>query len=392
MTKPLEPQPRRSVSMTLLLLAGLAGFVLWAALFEIDQTVRAQGQIILSARTQIIQAADGGVVSRILVQEGQRVQAGQLLADLERARPNAAFEENRAKVASLKAALARAQAEAKGQAPVFGPAFQEFPEFVAAQSALYEQRRRSMQEELATQQESLAIAQEELRVHESLFATGDTSQIEVMRAKRQVGELQGKINAVRNRYQQDAHHEASKLVEELSSSRYRLEERESVLGHTEITAPVAGVVKTLRINTVGGVLRAGDELMQISPVEGDRVVEVKVNPADIGQLTLGMPVTIRLDAFDYAVYGTLPGTLGYISSDTLTEQVGNGPAITYYRAHVRLDQDARNAGSPTNPKLAQVSLKPGMTATVDIRTARRSVLQYLAKPVFKTFGGAMNER
>jgi adhesin transport system membrane fusion protein len=165
-----------------------------------------------------------------------------------------------------------------------------------------------------------------------------------------------------------------------------------VLGHTEITAPVAGVVKTLRINTIGGVLRAGDELMQISPVEGDRVVEVKVNPADIGQLTLGMPVNVKLDAFDYAVYGTLGGTLGYISSDTLTEQMGNGPPLTYYRAHVRLDQGGADASRSVNPKLANVVLKPGMTATVDIRTARRTVLQYLAKPVFKTFGGAMNER
>jgi adhesin transport system membrane fusion protein len=327
-----------------------------------------------------------------LVQEGQSVQAGQLLADLERARPHAAYEENRAKVASLKAALVRAQAEANGQAPTFGPAFGAFPEFVAAQSALYEQRKRSLQEEIATQQESLAIAQEELRVHESLFATGDTSQLEVMRAKRQVGELQGRINAVRNRYRQEAHHEATKLVEELSSSRYRLEERESVLGHTEITSPVAGVVKTLRINTIGGVLRAGDELMQISPVDGDRVVEVKVNPADIGQLQLGMPVTIRLDAFDYSVYGSLAGTLDYISADTLTEQIGNGPAFTYYRAHVKLDQDGSDAARQANPKLAGVPLKPGMTATVDIRTARRSVLQYLAKPVFKTFGGALNER
>jgi adhesin transport system membrane fusion protein len=192
--------------MTLLLLAGLVGFVLWAAFFEIEQTVRAQGQIILSARTQIIQAADGGVVSRILVQEGQSVQAGQLLADLERARPNAAFEENRAKVASLKAALVRAQAEAHGQSPVFGAAFKEFPEFVAAQTALFEQRKRSLQEEIATHQDSLAIAQEELRVHESLFATGDTSQLEVMRAKRQVGELQGRVSTVRNRYRQEAHH------------------------------------------------------------------------------------------------------------------------------------------------------------------------------------------
>jgi adhesin transport system membrane fusion protein len=146
------------------------------------------------------------------------------------------------------------------------------------------------------------------------------------------------------------------------------------------------VVKTLKITTIGGVLRAGDELMQISPIDGDRVIEVKINPADIGQLRTGLPVTIRLDAFDYSVYGTLQGTLSYISADTLTEQAGGGPATSFYRAHVRLDADSGN------PKLPYASLKPGMTATVDIRTASRSVLHYLAKPVFKGFGGAMNER
>lgn len=379
--------PRR-ISMTMLLLAGLVAFLLWAALFEIEQTVRAQGQVILSARTQIIQAADGGVLSRILVQEGESVAAGQLLADLERERPNAAYEENRAKVASLEATLVRAQAEANGQIPEFGQAFKEFPEFVAAQRSLFEQRKRSLQEELATQQDSLDMAQEELRMHESLFKTGDTSRLEVMRAKRQVGELQGKINAIRNKHRQEARQEATRLVEDLSSSRYKLEERQSVLGHTELTAPVAGVVKYLKITTIGGVLRAGDELMQISPSEGDRIIEIKVNPADIGQLETGLPVTIKFDAFDYSVYGTQQGTLSYISSDTLTEQGSNGQTATYYRAHVSLDADK----AKINPKLANVSLKPGMTATADIRTASRSILQYLAKPVFKTFGGAMNER
>lgn len=388
MTTHFEPHRPRRISMTLLLLAGLVGFLLWAALFEIEQTVRAQGQIIQSARTQIIQAADGGVLSRILVQEGESVRAGQLLADLEKERPHAAYEENRAKVASLKAALLRTQAEANGQSPAFGSAFKEFPEFVAAQQALYEQRKRSLQEELATQQASLDMAQEEQRMHESLFRNGDTSRLEVMRARRQVGELEGKISAVRNKYRQEARQEAAKLVEDLSSSRYKLEERQSILGHTELTAPVAGVVKYLKITTIGGVLRAGDELMQISPSEGDQIIEIKVNPADIGQLTAGLPVTIKFDAFDYSVYGTQQGTLSYISSDTLTEQGGNGQTLTYYRAHVSLDADKAKA----NPKLANVSLKPGMTATVDIRTASRTVLQYLAKPVFKTFGGAMNER
>lgn len=374
------------VSMTMLLLAGLVIFLLWASLFKIDQTVRAQGQIIPSGRTQIIQAADGGVLSRILVQEGQSVVAGQQLATLERDRSNAAFEESRAKNAALAAALVRAQAEASGQSLKFGQKFREYPEFAAAQQALYEQRRHSLEQELATLKDALNMATEELRMNEALFKTGDISRLEVMRARRQVGELQGKTNATRNKYLQEARQEVTKLAEELSSSRYKLEERESILGHTVLTAPVAGIVKYMKITTIGGVLRAGDELMQISPTQGDMIIEVKVNPADIGQLKTGLPVAIKLDAFDYSVYGSLQGTLSYLSSDTLIEQSGNGQTSTYYRAHVQLDTDKANR------KLADVPLKPGMTATVDIRTDSRSILHYLAKPVFKAFGGAMNER
>jgi adhesin transport system membrane fusion protein len=177
---------------------------------------------------------------------------------------------------------------------------------------------------------------------------------------------------------------------DLASSRYKLDERRSILGKTVLTAPIAGVVKYLKLTTIGGVLRAGDELMQISPTEGEMVFEVKISPADIGQLSTGLPVSIKLDAFDYSIYGSLAGTLTYLSSDTLAEQGANGQTSAYYRAQVRLD--AERAKTHPNPKLASVALKPGMTATVDIRTGQRSVLKYLAKPVYKAFSGAMNER
>lgn len=388
MSKLLPLKAPLRLSMTMLLLIGLCAFLFWAAWFEIDQSVRAQGQISSTSHTQIIQAADGGVLSEILVREGQSVRAGERLAVLERDRSSAAFEESRAKDAALSAALARARAEANEQAPVFGPKLAAFPEFVAVQQALYLQRKRGLQEELAALKDGLNMAKEELHMNEALFKTGDTSRLEVMRARRQVSELQGRINAVRNKYLQEARQEASKLEEDLSASRYKLEERQSILGHTVLSAPVAGIVKYLKVSTIGGVLRAGDELMQISPTDDGTLIEVKLNPVDIGQLSVGLPVSIKLDAYDYSTYGTLHGTLSYISSDTLVEQGANGQSSTYYRGRVQIDADKNRA----NPKLAALPLKPGMTATVDIRTDSRSVMRYLAKPVFKAFGGAMNER
>ena len=370
-------------SMTVLLLIGLVVFTFWATWFEIDQTVRAQGQVIPSGRTQIIQSADGGVLSKILVTEGQTVTQGQLLAVLERDRSNASFEASREKAVAIAAALERAQAEANGRAPVFAP---EAKRFGATQRALYVQRKRSLDEELASLGEALAMAREELRMNNALLKTGDISRLEVMRAERQVSELAGRLNAARNKYLQEARLEAAKQAEELSTVQFQLEERQSILGHTELFSPVAGVVKQLKINTVGGVLRAGDELMQISPTQGEQVIEVKINPADIGQLKLDLPVAIKLDAFDYSSFGTLQGKLSHISSDTLTEQATNGQSSTYYRAQVRFDAPI------VNPKLARVAIKPGMTATVDVRTGYRSILEYLAKPVFKAFGGALHER
>ena len=383
-------QCRGAISMTFLLFVALTTFLLWAALFEIDQTVRAQGQIIPMARTQVIQSVDGGVLEKMLVEEGQTVKAGQQLAVLERERSIAGFDESRAKEAALTAAFTRAQAEASGRVLEFGSNLKRFPEFIAVQQALYEQRKRGLQEELATLKDALDMAKEELRMNEVLLKNGDTSQLEVMRAKRQVGEIEGKINATRNKYLQEARAEATKTSEDLASNHYKLNERQSILGKTILAAPIAGVVKYLKLTTIGGVLRAGDELMQISPTESEMVFEVKINPADIGQLRTGLPVSIKLDAFDYSIYGSLDGTLTYLSSDTLAEQGANGQTSTYYRAQVRID--AERAKTHPNPKLASVALKPGMTATVDIRTGNRSVLKYLAKPVYKAFGGAMNER
>ena len=152
-----------------------------------------------------------------------------------------------------------------------------------------------------------------VEMNEKLLKTGDTSRLEVVRAKRQLNELQSRANSVR----------------------YKLEERRSVPKHTALTAPVVGSVKTLKVNTIGGVLRAGDERMQISPTEVAMVLEIKLNPIDIGQLKIGLPVSIQLDALDYSVCKSLSGRLGYLSADTLVNQTPSGQAVAFYRAQLK---------------------------------------------------------
>jgi adhesin transport system membrane fusion protein len=365
----------------------VAVFLGWSAWFEIDQTVRAQGQIIPGGRTQVIQVVDGGVLSEIRVHEGEVVKAAQVLAVLEPDRARAAFDESQAKNTALRVVLQRAQAEASGSAPVFGPEFAAYPALVAAQQKLYTQRKQSLDDALAVQQDAMGLAKEELQMNENLFASGDLSRVELLRARRQVSDIQARIFDIRNKYLQDARTEAARQEEELSSQRYRQDERRYMLEQTDLKSPVDGVVKVLRVTTVGGVLRAGDEIMQISPTDGELVLELKVNPADIGQLSTGMRANVRLDAYDYAIYGALAGELIYLSSDTLSDQGANGQSQTYYRARVRLLPNAI-----VNPKLAPIVLKPGLTATVDILTGQRSVLRYLIKPIARGLTGALNER
>ena len=377
----------KSWPMISILSAGFAALAFWASQSDLDQLVRATGQVIPDARTQIIQAADGGVLFELRVQEGQAVKAGQILAVLEKERAQAGFKEIVARVASLRAILDRTNAEISQKPLLFNKQSAAFPEFTTAQAGLYMQRKKTLDEEMGYLQEALANAKEELEMNQKLMKTGDTSRLDLLRSERQVTDLAGRISATRNRYLQEARQDASKAEEELATTQQKLNERQSILNHTDLTSPVGGVVKYLRVNTIGGVLRPGYELMQIAPTDGGFFVEGRVTPSDVGSLKLGLPVTVRVDSFDYSIYGTLKGQLTHISPDTLSEQGSRGETNVFYRIQVRLDADQSH-----NPRAQDIVIKSGMTTSLDIRTGERTVMQYLIKPIFKAFQGAMTER
>lgn len=377
---------RHLLTPTRLLAIGLLAFALWSTQSEMDQTVRSSGQVIAVARNQVIQAADGGVLTQLLVSEGQHVQAGQVVAKLETTRSQAAFQETKAKLTSLHAARMRARAESTGEPLLFDVQFDNSGQFKLAQEQIYKQRKQSLDEDLALLNASRILSEEELRISHSLFKSGDLSLIELMKSQRQLHESQGRILNITNKYLQDAKLEMVRLEEEISTNQFKLNERQSLLDHSILVTPVAGIVKVLRINTVGGVLRAGDELMHISPTESGQVIEAKINPSDVGELKVDLPVFIKIDAFDFTVYGMLVGKLSHISPDTLTESAANGSTQTYYRIQVQLEPPQ------TSHRIKPSDLKPGMTASLDIRTRSRSVWQYLTKPIQKAFSGALQER
>jgi membrane fusion protein, adhesin transport system len=365
---------------------GVGGLIVWSNYAVIDQITRAQATVIASGRTQIVQSADSGVLTKLHVKEGDKVTEGQLLATLEKQRAQAAVNDSHGKVAALRITLARLQAETYGQALKFDPSLQKFPEYIRNQTQLYTKRKSAIEEDVGSLENMVKLAQHELNMNLSLEKTGDVSKSEILRLQRAVADLQAQITNKRNKYFQDAQAEMTKAQEELNTQSEQLRERSQVLQHTELRAPSAGVVKNLKVTTMGGVLRPGDTVLEILPTDGDLIVEAKISPADIAFIANGQSASVKLDAYDYAIFGAMQGEVTYISADTLSEETRQGP-VTYYRVLIRINGNEYKAKAGD-----QIKIRPGMTASVDIKAMERTVLSYLTKPVTKTLGQSLGER
>lgn len=361
-------------------------FLTWAYYAEIDQITRAQGQIIPSSRTQIIQAPDGGVIEKLLVREGAEVDRGELLVRFDQTKAEASYREAEFKVAGLSATVARLRSEVFGGEPIFKPETLQFPEFRQNQTDLLRKRRESLESEIRAIERMKVLAQRELDMTKPLLKTGDVSMAEVLRLERLVAEQEGQVTNRTNKYQQDSQSELNKLEEELAGAKESLIQRKNLLDNTELRAPVNGTVKNVRVTTRGGVLRPGDELMQIVPVDDALIVEAKVKPSDVAYLKPDQDVVIKIDAYDYTIYGSLEGKLTYISADTLNEDIKQGEQA-YYRVQVKTESPRFNRRPNEN-----LQLQPGMTATIEIKTGGNTVLKYLLKPVIKTLNESLGER
>ena len=376
----------RSSAVIWISLLALICFLVWASQAELEQITRAPGQIIASGRTQVIQASDGGVLQALLVKEGDTVERGQVLALLDRQKLHAAYQETRSRELALRATVARLNAEIVGNEPAFPADTEGYPQFRANQLALLQKRRASINEETASLRKLLELAQRELAMTAPLVSTGDVSQADVLKLERQVADLQAQITNRQNKYMQDTQADLSRAEEELAGVQQMLAQRADLLSRTELRAPMRGVVKNIRMTTIGGTLKPTEELMQIVPIENELMVEARIRPTDIAFIHTGQTASVKIDAYDYTLYGWLEGKVSYLSPDTLTEDLKQGEQA-YYRLQVRAD-DKRFA---RNTKQA-IQLQPGMTVTVEIKTGKNTVLRYLAKPIVKTMREAMVEK
>jgi adhesin transport system membrane fusion protein len=365
--------------------AALISFVTWAAFAPLDEITRGKGQVIASSHTQVVQAADGGVIQTLTVHEGSKVKQRNLLATLDSVKAETSVKESAARAAALRANIVRLKAEVFGGTPIFGPDLKDYPGFVSDQKTLFAKRQAAINEAVSSLNTSLELVKNELNMNLPLLGTGDISRVDVLRLQRQVADLSGQIANLKNKYLQDSQAELSKAVEDLAGVNQILAQRQDQLANTRLYAPVDGIVKNVLVTTLGAVLKPGEELLSIVPVGDELIVEAKIKPSDIAYLKLGLPATVKFDAWDYAINGSFKGHVSYISADTLTEDTHQGEQ-TYYRVKIVLPNKLMSHKGFT------IDLQPGMTAQVEIKTGTQTVLQYLTKPITKTISESMGER
>ena len=411
-----------------LLLAIVAFFVVfltWASRATLEEVTRGEGRVISSQQTQVVQNLEGGIVAALLANEGDIVEAGQVLMRIDNIRAASDFRENLARSYALRAALARLEAEVNETALEFPPdVLAEARDLANAETRLFQSRQEELQseleilrrqaeqreQELAEMQtrsrqyeESLRLAQEELRILTPLAERRVVSQSELLQLQRQVNDLDGQLEqtklaiprietAVREAHQRienafstfrsEAYREMSALQSELAGIREVITAGEDRVRRTEVRSPVHGTIKQLHFNTIGGVIQPGDAIVEITPLEDTLLVEAQVRPADIAFLRPDLPAMVKITAYDFSIYGGLKGHVEQISADTITDERGE----RFYRVRVRTEENS--LGTEKEP----LRIIPGMTAQVDVITGEKTVLDYLLKPILKARDHALRER
>ncbi|MGO2511226.1 HlyD family efflux transporter periplasmic adaptor subunit [Marinomonas polaris] len=370
------------------ILIALVAFLVWAEYFYIDEVAQAQGEVIASSRVQLIQSVDGGVISELNVREGDRVQAGQILGQLDQTRLSASVGEIESRVFALKAKAIRLRAEILGDKKLTFPQdmLSRYQDIAQVEKALFEQRKTGIKEELRTLQVSVSLAQEEQDIVKHLQASGDVSSSEMLKAREALNAAEAKLINRKNQFLEEASAELAKVEDDLGQSEQILARKQQELQDSVFIAKVPGIVKNVSVTTVGGVLRAGEEIMQIIPIDDELLVEAKIRPQDIARVKPGLLANIRLDPFDYTIYGGVEAKVVYVSADTLKEESSKGEEI-YYRVHVIPLQQ------PITTTIGrQIEMLPGMTAQVSIKTDKRTLMDYLLKPLRKTLSQAFGEK
>lgn len=384
----LKPQkPDRHVLMFWTTVVALVAVPIWAATFSLEQSAKATGEVIASRRVQNIESVDGGVIAELLVKEGDRVRAGQVLAVLDQTRVGATLAQVNARVYALRAKQARLRAEVTGAGSIAFPATNdpELRQISDLEFNLFHQRRQSLNQDLQSLNTNLQLARKQLQFVTRLKQTGDASGMELVKAQQGVNDGEARLNARRNKFYEDARLELTTTENELAQATQEQLRRNQEKKDSIFRSSVTGIVKNVKTTTIGGVVAAGEELMQIVPLNDTLLIEAKVRPADIGRITKGLSASVRFDPYDYTVYGSVNGKVSYVSADTIKEASPQGET-TFYRVHISI---------PANPVRTNagrtLEVLPGMTSQIFIKTGSQTLLDYILKPLRKTLSESFRE-
>ena len=377
------PLPKSSMVIWIIGL-GLLVFFIWAALFKLEEVSTGTGKVIPSSKEQIIQSLEGGILTKLDVKEGDIVEKGTILAQLDPTRFASNVGESQSLLVSSLATSARLRAEVNGTALQFPEIVQKDSQLVREETQLYNTRRINLEESISDLTTSLTLVQQELRMTEPLVAKGAASEVEVLRLKRKASDLQKQINDTRSQYFVKAREELSKANTDVETQRQIVKGKSDTLNRTVFRAPVRGVVKEIDVMTLGGVIPPNGKIMTIVPLDEQLLIEARISPRDIAFIRPNQQALVKITAYDYAIYGGLHGKVTVISPDTIRDEVKQDQF--YYRVYIRTDSDKlRNKQGKT------FAITPGMVATVDIRTGQKTVLDYLIKP-FNKAREALRER
>ncbi len=409
-------------------LAFIVVFFIWAYYAEIDEITVGEGKVIPSSQIQVIQNLEGGIVSDIPVRVGDLVQKGQIIMRLDPTRFSSSMGETRAKHDALLAKTTRLEAEATGRA-FNAPAalVKSNPQLVREERTLMtarqqeldtamivlrqqaEQRAQELSEKKARYQqlqESHDLVSQELKISKPMAAQGVMSAVEILRLERQLSDVKGEMDAARlaiprleqaiaearakitasiAKFRSDATADLNLARAELAGTSAISVAVEDRLARTAVRAPVTGVIKQIKVTTVGGVIQPGMEVMEIVPLEDTLLIETKIRPSDVGFITPGQDATVKVTAYDFSIYGGLDANVENITADTITTEKGD-QTESFYIVRVRTKSSTFSASKKNLP------IMPGMMATVHIRTGKKTILNYLLKPIIKARYDAMRER
>ncbi|BBB10556.1 HlyD family type I secretion periplasmic adaptor subunit [Sphingopyxis sp. EG6] len=364
----------RSSRVVLIVFAGFVAFLLWAWLADLDEVSTGTGRVVPTMREQVIQSLEGGILADLKVRQDDIVGPGQILARLDPTLTESNVDETAAKYRAALASAARLAAEVNGASLNFPKELNGYSDLIASETRLYHSRRDSLAQSLRWLQEALKQTRSELNISESLISVGAASNVEVLRLRQKVADLELRRADLQSQYMVAAREELAKANAEIETLSATVKGRTDSLSRLILRSPVRGIVKNIEVSTVGGVIPPGGQIMEIIPLDDQLLIEARMSPRDIAFIHPGQRATVKITAYDYAIYGGLEGAVSSISPDTIQDEVKRDEY--YYRVFVRTRTNAL-----VNKDGKRFPIVPGMVATVDVHTGSKTVLDYLLKPL-----------